>query len=153
MKTTEDLTSVLKSAHPRDVTSVLEEQGEKFAGEDRPFAEYLRGKLKEKGIRQQEAFLAADIPEGYGYKLLSEQKHTRQRDVILRLCFASHLTLDEMQRALKLYGLAPLYARTRRDAVLMIAANTEQYDIQSVNDLLTEHGMEPLSPCGNSEDR
>lgn len=152
MKTTDNLTNVLKKAHPDDVASVLDEQGELFVSLDRPFAKYLRGKLKEKGLRQQNVFLAADIPEGYGYKLVSEQKHTRQRDVILRLCFASHLTLDEMQRALKLYGLPPLYSRLKRDAVLMIAANREVYDIQSVNDLLTEHGMEPLSPCGSSED-
>ncbi len=152
MKTTDNLTSILKNAHPGDAASVLEEQGEMFAPADRPFAEYLRGKLKEKELRQQNVFLAADIPEGYGYKLVSEQKHTRQRDVILRLCFASHLNLDEMQRALKLCGLPALYARFQRDAVLMIAANREMYDIQSVNELLTEHGMEPLSPCGSSED-
>ncbi len=151
MKTTDNLTSVLKSAHPADIAKVLEEHEDDFAPADRPFAVYLRQKLKEKGLKQQEVFLAADIPEGYGYKLLSEQKHTRQRDVVLRLCFASRLSLDEMQRALKLYGLPQLYARTPRDAVLMVAANREIFEIHAVNELLTEHGMEQLTPCGNPE--
>ena len=153
MNTTDNLTSVLKMTHPTEIASVLEEQREKFAQQDRPFAEYLRRKLKEKDLRQQNVFLSADIPEGYGYKLVSEEKHTRQRDVILRLCFAAHLTLDEMQRALKLYGMSPLYARFQRDAVLMIAANRELYDIQNVNDLLAEHKLEPLCPCGSSENQ
>lgn len=152
MKTTDDLTSILKKAYPDEAGTVLAGNAELFASADRPFTEFLRGKLKEKGLSQQNVFLAADIPEGYGYKLVSEQKHTRRRDVILRLCFAARLSLDEMQRALELCGLPPLYARRQRDAVLMIAANREVYEIQSVNDLLTRHGMDPLAPCGTSED-
>lgn len=151
MKTTDNLTNVLKKAKPDDVSSILEEYGDKIVSSDRPFAEYMRQRIKEKGLKQQDIFIAADIPEGYGYKLVSEQKRTRQRDIIIRLCFASHLTLDEMQRALKLYGLAPLYSRLPRDAVFMIAANNEIYDISSVNDLLVQHDMETLLPCGNTE--
>lgn len=36
--------------------------------------------------------MKADIPERYGYKLLSGEKHTRQRDVILRICCAAGLS-------------------------------------------------------------
>ncbi len=151
MKTTDDLTNVLKKAKPDEFTSILEDYEDKIVSSDRPFTEYLRRLIREKGLKQQDIFIAADIPEGYGYKLISEQKRTRQRDVILRLCFAAHLTLDEMQRALKLYGLAPLYSRLPRDAVFMIAANNEIYDIAAVNDLLVRHGMETLLPCGNME--
>ena len=151
MKTTDNLTNVLKKAKPDDVDSILEEYEGKIVSSDRPFAEYMRQCIREKGLKQQDIFLAADIPEGYGYKLISEQKRTRQRDIIMRLCFAARLTLDEIQRALKLYGLAPLYSRLPRDAVLMIAANNEVYDLAAVNELLAKHGMETLLPCGNTE--
>ena len=57
--------------------------------------------LKEKRITQQMVFLKADIPEKYGYKLLSGEKHTRQRDIILRICYAAELTLEQTQRALR----------------------------------------------------
>ena len=53
-------------------------------------------KFKEKGILQQDVFLAADLPERYGYKLISEQKHTTQRDTILRLCLAARFDEDEI---------------------------------------------------------
>ncbi len=151
MKTTENLTEILKKTAPEQTGSVLQENSEMFVASERPFAEFFRSKLKEKVLKQQEVFLNADIPERYGYKLISEQKHTRQRDVLLRLCFAAHFSLDETQRALKLSGAAPLYARINRDAVIMIAANNGLFDIQAVNDLLTGHGFEPLSPCGAAE--
>lgn len=64
----------------------------------------------------QKMFLQADIPERYGYKLLSGQKHTKQRDVILRICYAAGLSFDETQRALKKYGMVELYSEITRDA-------------------------------------
>ena len=36
------------------------------------------------------AKVAAGVPERYGYKLISGEKHTIQRDVILRLCIESN---------------------------------------------------------------
>ena len=91
--------------------------------------------------------MAADISEGYGYKLVSGEKHTLQRDTVLRLCFGGHLALDEVQRALKLYGMTPLYSRIPRDAVLIIAINANIYEITDVDDLLVKNGLEPLKPC------
>ena len=151
MKTTEDLTAVLKKTKPEETAEVLRQQKEKLISSDRPFAEYMRQRIRDRGLKQQDLFIAADIPEGYGYKLISEQKRTRRRDVILRLCFAARLTLEETQRALELYGLAPLYPRQPRDAVCMIAANNGLHDIAAVNELLAKHGMEPLQPCGSEE--
>ena len=151
MKTTDKLTDVLKKAKPDEISAVMEENEASFLTKDRPFAEYIRQMIRKKGLKQQDVFIAADIPEGYGYKLISEQKHTRQRDIILRLCLSARLTLDELQRALELYGLPRLYSRAPRDAVLMIAANNEVYDIHAVNELLEKHGAEPLAPCGISE--
>ena len=110
----------------------------------RPFADYMRRKLREKGVLQQNVFLAADLSEAYGYKLIAEEKHTRQRDTILRLCLAAGFRLEEVQEALILYGMAPLYARLARDAVLIAAVQHEMYDLEAVNRLLTRCGQPPL---------
>lgn len=93
-------------------------------------------------------FLNADIPERYGYKLLSGEKHTKQRDVILRICYAAELTLEETQRALKKYEMPELYAKLPRDALLMIMFNERPGSIIDVNALLKENGMEPLRTSG-----
>jgi len=147
-KTTEMLEEILLNAKTGDIEVVFAENADRFAASDRPFAAYMRARFKEKGIRQQDIFLKADISEGYGYKIISEEKRTRQRDTILRICLAAGFTLDETQRALKLYGMPALYARIPRDAVLIIAINTGIRDVTAVDELLENHGCEVLTVCG-----
>ncbi|MBP8720835.1 MAG: hypothetical protein KBH72_09315, partial [Lachnospiraceae bacterium] len=84
----------------------------------------------------------------YGYKLLSGEKRTRQRDVILRICYAAKFSLAETQRALKKYEMPELYAKVPRDALLMIAFNERPGSILDVNDLLNQKGLQPLRTSG-----
>ena len=109
-----------------------------------PFADFMRLKLREKGILQQDVFLAADLPERYGYKLISEQKHTTKRDVILRLCLAARFDLYDTQEALILYGMAPLYAKIPRDAAFIVAFRNRIYDIHDVDAILRENDLPPF---------
>ena len=89
---------------PAEFPAFLKRQeGELIRGE-RPWAAYMRAKFKEKGVLQQDVFLAADLSERCRCKLIAEEKHTTQRDVILRLCLAAAFRLDETQEALILYG-------------------------------------------------
>ncbi len=110
----------------------------------RPFAEYMRAKFRDKGVLQQNVFLAADISENYGYKIIAEEKHTVQRDIVLRICLAAQFDLDETQKALILYGMAPLYRLLPRDIVFMAAILHKVYDIHQVNDVLIQCGQAPL---------
>jgi hypothetical protein len=122
---------------------LVREKGAMLAG-PRPFAGYLRRKLREKGLLQQEVFLAADLSESYGYKLISQEKHTRQRDTILKLCLGAGFTLDETQRALKIYGMSPLYARFPPDAVLISAISSGTREPAEINRLLEQNGQPQL---------
>ena len=101
----------LAALRPEDLAGFLSRNADDLIRSEHPFADYMREKFKEKGILQQDVFLAADLPERYGYKLISEQKHTTQRDTILRLCLAARFDLNETDEALILYGMAPLHAR------------------------------------------
>lgn len=143
-KTTRTLTNILRQTSPSRVENYLKENAEELFSEEKPFAKYMRTLFHEKGLLQQEVFLRADISEGYGYKLISEEKRTRRRDMILRLCMGGRFTLEETQRALKIYGMSPLYARLSRDAVLITAFGSGIYEIADVNALLAEHGLEEL---------
>lgn len=122
----------------------LEQNEGEMITEARPFAEYMRRKFREKGLLQQNVFLAADLSEGFGYKLISEEKRTRQRDVILRLCLVAEFRAEEVQEALLRYGMAPLWWRFPRDAVLLVAFGNGVYDLQKVNALLEQYGQPPL---------
>ena len=122
----------------------LQSHAEDLLTNPRPFAAYMRAKFKEKGLLQQNIFLAADLSENYGYKLISEEKHTINRDTILRLCLAAGFSMPETQEALILYGMAPLYVRLPRDVVFMAAIQNQIPDVHQVNDLLLRCKLPPM---------
>lgn len=147
-KSTMELNRVLGSTHAKNFDTYCKENRESLLVDENAFSEYFKSLFKEKGITQQLVFLKADIPERYGYKLLSGEKRTRQRDIILRICYAAEFSLEETQRALKKYGMSELYAKIPRDALLMIVFNERPGSILDVNALLKEHEMEPLRTSG-----
>ena len=67
------------------------------------------------------------------------RKHTKDRDVIIRLCVAGRLTLE-------LYGMQPLYAKDKRDACMIVAINNRKYQLFEIDDMLVEQGLKKLSP-------
>ena len=145
------LTEAAARVLPEEAGAYLEQIRNELLPEGREFAAYMRGKLREKGILQQDVFLAADLSENYGYKLIAQEKHTRSRDVILRLCIAARLTPEETREALTLYGMAPLHGRIARDVVLLAAMAAGMRDIHDVDALLRSNGMAPLVDGGEGE--
>lgn len=143
-KTTNTLTKILKKTKPEEMDAFFKTNVEDVLTQDHPFSIYMRECVKAKGLRFQDIFLRADISEGYGYKLISGEKHTRQRDTILKLCLGARLSLEEIQRALKIYGMSPLYARFPRDAVLISAISARIYEITEINSLLARNGQPQL---------
>ena len=141
-KNTKELNEVLGKTHLSDFEKYCAENKESVSDNAEAFSIYVKNLLQEKKLTQQYVFLQADIPERYGYKLLSGEKRTRQRDVILRICYAAKFSLAETQRALKKYAKVP------RDALLMIAFNERPGSILDVNDLLNQKGLQPLRTSG-----
>ncbi len=141
---TDALDQVLEQLTPDEIEGYLDTYSDSFVQGDRPFSSYMRALLRAKGLSQRTVFEQAELSDRYGYRLLTQEKNTRQRDYILRICFGARLSLQETQRALKLYGMSELYARLPRDAVLMIALNREIYRIEEVNALLRAHDLDPL---------
>lgn len=150
-KNTKELAEVLGKTHLSEFDKYCKDNKDSMNIAEDAFSVYIKTLLREKGITQQTVFLKADIPERYGYKLLSGEKHTKQRDIILRICYASELSLDETQRALKKYEMPELYAKTPRDAFMMIMFNERPGSIIDVNELLKKHGMEPLRTSGSQD--
>ncbi|MBQ1328671.1 MAG: hypothetical protein IIY49_11630 [Eubacterium sp.] len=150
-KKTSELESILNKTKISDFEKYIEENKNSNIEPNNSFSVYFKELLQKKGITQLKAFLRADIPEKYGYKLLSGEKHTRQRDIILRLCYASEFSLEETQRILKMYELPALYPKIPRDAFLMILFNENKRNIIEINELLKNHGFDPLRTSGYME--
>lgn len=147
-KTTKELEEILMKTHAKDASSYLDDNWEALYTEDNAFAKYMAETIKSKNLKKQRIFIEADIPERYGYKLLSGEKTTRQRDVILRICYAAHFSVEETQQALKIYQMPLLYPKLPRDALLMIAFNERPGSIIDVNTFLEENGVELLRSSG-----
>ncbi len=147
-KDTNELMDTLGRIHLSDYDTYVKDNRSSILSEANSFSIYMKDLIAKKGITQQTVFLKADVPERYGYKLLSGEKRTKQRDVILRLCYAAELTLQETQRALKKYGMAELYAKDERDALIMIAFNKRPGSILDVNTILKSHRLQPLRTSG-----
>lgn len=142
----EALINAIEGARPEDAARILREYASEFETPEGGFSECMRTLLREKGLRQQDLFLKADISEGYGYKLISGEKHTRRRDTLLRLFFAAGFSAEEVERLLRLSSMPTLYPRFARDAVLMIALSSGMRDPAAVDELLSSVGLEPLYP-------
>lgn len=150
-KSTYELEQVLACTHMSEFDKFIHSNKLSLQNESNDFYSYMKGIFKEKKLTQQMIYLRADIPEGYGYKLLCGEKRTKQRDVILRICYAAEFTLEEVQRALKKYRMAQLYVKIPRDALLMIAFNEHSGDINDVNKMLAGNGFAALKSCGTVE--
>ena len=148
-KTTKELEGILLNAHSANAEQIFTENNYSFV--NKTFSDYFKDLLSQNKISQQKVFIDADISEKYGYKLISGEKHTNQRDTLLRLCYAGKLNVEETNRSLILYGMSPLYARNKRDALLIIAFNDRVGDILDLNEYLIKNGEKPLKNSGNTE--
>lgn len=147
-KKTDELGEILKNASSNDFGKYVRENKDELYCNDKSFEIYMKEIIFRKGLQLKDVFLGADISEKYGYKLLSGEKHTIQRDVILRICYAAKFSYEETQRALKLYHMPELYPRLERDALLIICFNNRPGSIIEVNELLSKNKFDMLRSSG-----
>ena len=144
-KPTNELNSILENTHPEGLSDFLKENSRYMADDKKGFYYYFKDVLDEKNIKLKDVYSFAGVSESYGSKILTMEKHTKNRDLIIRLCIAGHFSWDETNRALKLYGMTELYAKDPRDACLIVAINNRKYDLYEIDDMLAEQGMKKLT--------
>lgn len=140
-KSTDNLMNTLKSTSPGGLKEYFQEN---FREGEPTFYNYMDELLEQKGLKRQDVLIKANLSQKYGYKLLTGESHTTDRDKILRICLAMKLNLKETQRALKLYGMNELYPKVKRDVLLIVAIGQRVCDIDQVNEMLTAEGEKPL---------
>ena len=99
--------------------------------------------IEEHGLKRQFIIEKALLTPQYGYKLLNGQKHTKNRNVIIRLCLAMGMSLEETQAVIKAYGMPELDESNFRECILMLGIEKKKsiYDIQ---EWLDNSALEPL---------
>lgn len=111
-----------------------------FFEPQKAFCDFFIKKIKEKKLKQNYICRVANISYKYGNKIINGSKTTKERDTILRLCYAAELTLSDVRKCLMLYGMAPLYSHFKRDAILIDAFRTRPGEIDDINKILKDAG-------------
>ena len=143
-KPTGDLDKILEGAGKSDLDRYFKNNVKYMKAGDKTFYYYVKDVLYEKSIRLKDVYKAAGVSETYGSKIVTLEKHTKNRDLIIRLCIAGHFSWDEINRALKLYGMNELYSKDPRDACIIVAVNNRIYDFDEIDRILEKHNFKPL---------
>ena len=144
-KPTDELNDLLENVKPDQLESYFKDNRKYLADDKKAFYYYMKDVLDEKNIKLKDVYSFAGVTESYGSKIITMEKHTRDRDLIIRFCIAGHFNWDETNRALKLYGFNELYAKDPRDAALIVAVNNRIYNLYELDEMLLKHGLKRLT--------
>ena len=97
---------------------------------------------KQKGMSIADMQKKSCIDRTYIYQIMDGSKKPG-RDKIIAMAVACKMTLPECQRALEIAQEGILYAKSRRDSLIIYAIN-KKLTIMELNALLEEHGLPVL---------
>ncbi len=144
-KPTDELNDLLVNMKPDQLDTYFKDNREYLADGKKAFYYYMKDVLDEKRIKLKDVYAFAGVTESYGGQILRMEKHTADRNMILRLCIAGRFTWDETNRALKLYGMNELYAKDPRDACIIVAINNRIFDLYDIDEMLSGKGMKKIT--------
>ena len=141
-KNTEELLNTLNAA---DSVRALEQYVEKLDQEAYPcsFRDYFLSCPQVEALGKAEVIRRSCLDRTYGYQILSGLKEP-SRDKLLCLCLAAGLDDMQTRRVLELAKTGILYARNRRDSVILFAIR-KGLSVIDTNLLLAEFGEDTLS--------
>lgn len=105
-------------------------------------SEHLNLLLSQKGIKKADVVRGSLLDRAYVYQIFSGEK-TPSRDKLIAIAFGLKLSDDETQKMLKISGNRELYARDKRDALILFALQHKK-TIWHTNELLFSHNLTVL---------
>ncbi len=134
VKKTQDLLEILKGvSQPEDYIRREEDNLVKME-----LYEYLQNILDTKGISRGQLIKNSGLDRTYTYQILSGIKKP-SRDKVLAICFTLKLSFEEIQNLLKATGYPILYARIKRDSIIIFALQ-HNITLTDTNELLFDSG-------------
>ena len=107
-------------------------------------SEYLMLLLKQKKLKRARVIQDSGLEKAYVYQIFKGEKRP-SRDKLIALAFGLHLNIEETQRMLKLGGCSELYARTKRDALILFCIFRKK-SIYATDAALYKWGLTTLLP-------
>ena len=137
-KTTNELNHEIYAA--TDIDDYLTDNKSSFLSET--LTEHLNGLLARKNLTRADVVRRAQLEKSYIYQIFSGKRFP-SRDKLISVAFGLNLSADETQTMLKVSGYKELYARSRRDAVILFALR-QNNTLLETNEMLYKHGLELL---------
>ena len=134
---TQDLLSMLKNT---DIHSYIKKIDGKYS---KTLQEYFNGIIGERGLIGADVIRESTLEPNYAYQIFNGQKKKPSKERIIALCVGMKLNLEETQRALEIANAGILYSKSRRDSIIIYAI-AQQFNIMSINKLLTDNGEAEL---------
>ena len=145
-KPTDELNELLRNTKPGQLDQYFQDNEEYMELDEKAFYDFMTNTLKKKRIKKADVYSFACVSESYGGQIMRMEKHTRDRDLILRFCIAGHFTWDETNKALKLYKMNELYSKDGRDACILYALNNRIYSMDEIDQILAQKGYKKITP-------
>lgn len=140
-KTTAELLHILTSIGSEKSLKSYAAETEHFS--ELSFTDYYNSLPEVKRRKYPDLIRESGIERTYFYQIMNGNRRPG-RDKVILLALAAHLTMEETQRALELSCLGILYARNRRDAILIYAV-TKLLSATEAQELLERFGEKPLA--------
>lgn len=138
-KTTDELLNEIKKTG--EIEEFLEKNSAEFT--DKPLYKYLNELIDNSGAAKADVIARSSLNRIYAYQILSG-KRLPSRDKLIAFAFGLQLDLDGTDRLIKYVGYSPLYARNKRDAII-ISVIEQKGNIFKVNEKLYDNGFKILT--------
>ena len=136
---TDDMKTALKNTV--SIHQFLKENEENFHTRD--VSGLVEKMIKDRNLSKAEVAKAAGMSEVYLHQLISgRRKPSRTR--LLCICIGLKLSLEETQNLMQHAGMAMLYSKSRRDAIIIYGISHE-LNLFEINDLLFDADEDTLS--------
>lgn len=138
-KNTTDLIDELKNKNC-DIIDYLSSNNDSFVNVD--IKGFWTDKIIKSGLSKSNIINKSDFSYCYFYDIISGRK-IPVRDKIIRLTLTMGLGVDDCQEALRISGKSCLYARDKRDSIIIYALENG-YTLYMLNELLNKQNEAPL---------
>lgn len=136
-ETTGRLESLLKEV---DSLEKAKDFAEKHGKEPQFFYGYINEYIGQHKLDLGEVISKSGISKNYIYNILNGKTKLPGRDKIIALCIAAGMTVEEVNRGLKIAGHNGLYPKNKRDILISALINQGMTDVTSINLKLEKEG-------------
>lgn len=136
-KTTKELIESMQSS--KDYQSYLLNHKDEINSSRMKIDRALSVILAEKGLKKADVIRKSGLDRYYAYQIFNGTKNPT-RDKVVMLCISADMTFDEIQNLLKITGYAILYAKDRRDNVIIYGIENKK-NVGDINTTLYELGL------------